>query len=219
MCGRYLTPDQSALERYWGLAAPPDFTQSFNVVPSRQAPLIRIDRAGGRVLGMITWGYRPGWSKRAWINARSESIFRAKAFAAAARKRRCLVPALGWYEWQGTSAPRIPYLFYRGAFAPLAFAGIWTARETASGWERSFAILTMAAADRFAPIHGRMPVVLRPEDYTAWLDPAAAEPDLKMVLTRPFDDIEFYRVSDYVNKPSHDDARCIEPRAEPVSVN
>lgn len=218
MCGRYLTPDQSALERYWGLAAPPDFTQSFNVAPSRPAPLIRTDPEGHRVLGMVTWGFRPGWSSRAWINARSESVFSAKAFAAAARRRRCLVPALGWYEWQGEAAPRMPYLFHGNGFAPIAFAGIWTARETAGGWERSFAILTRAAAERFAAIHDRMPVVLRPEDYAAWLDSSSTEPDLEGVLARPLDGIEFYRVSDYVNKPAHDDARCIAPLVGPGSV-
>jgi putative SOS response-associated peptidase YedK len=214
MCGRYLTPDQSALERYWGLTAPPDFAQSFNVAPSRPAPLIRVDREGRQFLGMLTWGFRPGWAKRAWINARSESVFETKAFAAAARKRRALVPALGWYEWQGQAAPRVPYLFHGAGFQPIAFAGIWTGRETAEGWEHSFAILTTAAAEAFAPIHDRMPAVLRPEDHAIWLDPAAGEADLQAALARPLDAIECYRVSDYVNKPAHDDARCIAPLAE-----
>lgn len=207
------------MERYWGLAAPNDFAQSYNVAPSRPAPLIRVDRDGNRVLGMIAWGFRPAWSNRAWINARSETVFSAKAFASAARKRRCLVPALGWYEWQGRAAPRAPYLFHADGFEPIAFAGIWTGRETEDGWERSFAILTTAAADRFAAIHDRMPVVLRPADYTAWLNAGASEPDLEAVLARPFDGVAFYRVSDYINKPAHDDKRCIAPLEERVSAN
>jgi putative SOS response-associated peptidase YedK len=211
MCGRYLTPDQSALERYWGLPAPPDFAQSYNVAPSQPAPLIRVDREGHRRLGMLTWGFKPPWSDKAWINARSETVFRTKAFASAAEKRRCLVPALGWYEWQGSKPPRVPYLFHVDGFIPLAFAGIWTGQRIGEEWQRSFAILTRAAPPPFNEIHPRMPLVLDPAVYDTWLDPRANPEAAAEALARPFDAIAFYAVSDYVNKPAHDDARCIQP--------
>ena len=214
MCGRFLTPDQAALERYWGLKAPPDFMQSYNVAPSQLAPVVRMDDEGQLQLHTLTWGYQPEWAKRAWINARSETVFTVKAFAPAAQKRRCLVPAMGWYEWQGEEAPRRPYVFHRDGFTPFAFAGIWTARKTAEGWSRSFAILTTGAEGALREIHDRKPVVLNPEHYTAWLAPATSVDDVQAILSAGFAGISTYEITTYVNKPEHDDARCIQPLSE-----
>lgn len=214
MCGRFITPDEAALERHFGLTAPPDFTQSFNLAPSRPAPVIRLDPEGARDLALLTWGFQPVWARRAWINARSETVFETKAFAAAARKRRCLVPAIGWYEWQGAEAPRQPYVFHLGGFRPFAFAGIWTARETDAGWVRSFAILTTAAEGALRAIHDRKPLVLAEDAYTAWLSPDTSAADAKALLASDFRGIVTYRVSPYVNKPANDDPGCIAPLEE-----
>ena len=211
MCGRYLTPDQAAIERYWGLASPPDYFPSYNVGPSQRAPVIRLDQHGNRGLSLLTWGYQPGWAKRAWINARSETVFTLKAFARAAQRHRCLVPALGWYEWQGSEAPKQPFVFHLEDFQPLAFAGIWTARETPDGWQRSFAILTTEASGPLREIHERKPVVLNPDDYAAWLAPETSAEVAEGILRRDIAGISTYAVSAYVNKPANDDARCIEP--------
>lgn len=136
MCGRFITPDQAAIEREWGLIGPVDFKQSYNLAPSQRAPVIRLEESGEMNLSLLTWGFQPGWAKRAWINARSETVYSSKAFASAARKRRCIVPAIGWYEWQGKKAPRQPYVFHRDGFLPFAFAGIWTAPMQASSKSR-----------------------------------------------------------------------------------
>lgn len=216
MCGRYLTPDQAAIERHWGLVAPPDFAQSFNLAPSQPAPVIRADESGAMDLSFLIWGFQPAWAKRAWINARSETVFDTKAFASAARKRRCLVPAMGWYEWQGDKAPRQPYVLHLDGFRPLAFAGIWTGRETGEGWVRSFAILTTAARGPLSAIHDRKPFILREEDYAAWLDPATPVDDVKALLVNDREGITAYQVSPYVNKPANDDAACITP-LEPIA--
>jgi len=211
MCGRYLTPEQAALEKHWRLASPPDYFPSYNVAPSQLAQVVRADGAGGWRINMLIWGYQPGWAGRAWINARAESAFKAKAFAPAARKHRCLVPAIGWYEWQGEQAPRQPYVFHLDGFQPFAFAGIWTARETPEGWRRSFAILTTEATGPLREIHHRKPLVLNPGDYSAWLSPATSLEDAQSILRSDLAGISAYAVSTHVNKPENNDARCIQP--------
>jgi putative SOS response-associated peptidase YedK len=211
MCGRYLTPDQAALERYWGLPAPPDFSQSFNVAPSQLAPVVRADDNGVESLDLLTWGFQPGWAKRAWINARSETVFESKAFASAARRRRCLIPAMGWYEWQGAKAPKQPYVFHAKGFLPIAFAGIWTARETDDGWDRSFAILTTEASGPLAAIHHRKPLVLGRESHARWLAADTAIEEAAAMVQSDIDGITAYAVSNYVNKPANNSADCIQP--------
>ncbi len=171
--------------------------------------VVRINPEGEKEAALFTWGFQPGWSKRAWINARSETAFESRAFAPAARKRRCLVAASGWYEWQGPKAPKQPYVFHLDGFRPFAFAGIWTARETDEGWAGSFAILTRPATDKLEWIHGRMPVVLDPEHYEAWIAPETSEAMAREIASDAFGEIETYAVSTYVNKPANNDAECI----------
>lgn len=211
MCGRFLTPEESAFERYWALEAPAGYSRSFNVAPSQAAAVLRMSPDGVVRADMLRWGFQPPWAERAWINVRAETVFGAKAFAAAARRRRCLVPAAGWYEWQGDAAPKRPHVFHRDSFVPFTFAGIWTGRETEDGWQRSFAILTRPAAAALATYHPRMPVVLDPDEAAAWLsigtDPDAAQ----ALLQRAADAFAVYPVSHYANKPEHDDAECIRP--------
>ncbi len=211
MCGRYLTPDEAAFERHWGLAAPAGFTRSYNVAPSMAAPVIARHRDAGAAAELMTWGFRPDWAPRAWINARAETVFTSRAFASAARRHRCLVPALGWYEWQGKKAPKQPFVQYRPGFEPLAFAGIWTVARKPEGGAPSFAILTRPASAALAPIHDRMPVVLAPDHYAAWIDPELPEDAAQRLLAAAAPEIAAYPISTYVNKPAHDDERCIEP--------
>ena len=209
MCGRFLTPDRAAFERHWGLAAPVDFVQSYNVAPSQTVPVIRHARTGERIADTMVWGFRPDWAKRAWINARSETVFESRAFERAALRQRCLVPAMGWYEWQGAKAPKQPYVFHLNGFVPFAFAGIWTARRNDADWVRSFAILTRPALAAIRNIHDRMPVVLDPDAYEAWL---GTDVDVaRQALAAPLDVVQTYPVSAHVNKPQNDDAQCIAP--------
>ena len=209
MCGRYLTPAEADFERGWKLSAPTAYRQSYNLAPSQTAPVLLPAAGGGMRLEFLVWGFQPAWAKRAWINARSETVFSSRAFAPAARKHRCLVPALGWYEWQGESPPRQPWIFHRDGFKPFAFAGIFCPAD--AGEQGNFAILTTEAAKRLAHIHGRMPVVLREDEQQGWLDPALNEPGALELLGRNFTDFSTYKVSSHVNKPANNDARCIAP--------
>jgi len=209
MCGRYLTPDEAALERAWNLHAPSGYRQSYNFAPSQLAPVLVPGDDGGLALEMLTWGFQPHWARRAWINARSETVFSSRAFAAAAKRHRCLVPALGWYEWQGEKPPRQPWLFHLDGFRPFAFAGIFT--PGGEGGNGNFAILTTEARGALAEIHSRMPVVLAGTDQAAWLRPELDKDEAGAILDSPVVGFERYRVSPYVNKPANNDASCIAP--------
>jgi putative SOS response-associated peptidase YedK len=209
MCGRYLTPDEAALERAWELSAPTGYRQSYNLAPSQLAPVLLPGAAGGYALELLVWGFQPHWAKRGWINARSETVFSSRAFAPAAKRHRCLVPAVGWYEWQGAKPPRQPWLFHRNGFEPFAFAGIMTPADDES--PGNFAILTAAAAPALASIHHRMPVVLAPDGCDRWLAADCDIDEAGAILAAPRADFAVYQVSPYVNKPAHNDAECIRP--------
>lgn len=209
MCGRYLTPEEADLERAWDLTAPAEYRRSFNLAPSQQAPIVRLDREGARELTLLVWGFRPHWAKRAWINARSEAVFTSRAFERAARRHRCLVPALGWYEWQGAKAPKQPWVFHLAGFRPFAFAGVWT--PGGPELPHSFAILTTDASPGLAGIHDRMPVVVDEADYARWLAPDCDEDEASWILGHHRADMQVYKVSPYVNKPENNDPECIRP--------
>ena len=212
MCGRYLTPDEAALERAWRLAPPTDYRQSYNLAPSQLAPVVLPADDGGLALDLFVWGFQPHWAKRAWINARAETVFTSRAFASAAKRHRCLVPALGWYEWQGARAPKQPWVFHLDGFVPFAFAGIYTPGGPAG--PPNFGILTTEAPGKLAPIHNRMPVVVDPADQLRWIA-ADCDPDeaAAIIGNHPVD-FSVYRISSYVNKPANNDAECIRPLEE-----
>lgn len=215
MCGRFLTPDEAAFERYWQLAPPQGYRQSFNVAPTQLAAVILTCNDGARNAALFVWGFRPHWAQRSWINARAETVFTTAAFGRSARRQRCLVSAAGWYEWQGERAPKQPYVHFREGFAPVAFAGIWTtsarAKDDEDGPVSSFAILTKPATSDLAHIHHRMPVVLDQAHYDVWLDANAERAELEQVLEARGPLVSSRRISTRVNKPEHDDPACIEP--------
>src|SRR5690606_26018067 len=143
----------------------------------------------------------------------AETVFTSAAFRRAAEGQRCLVPAAGWYEWQGESAPKRPYVHYREGFAPIAFAGIWTGAGRAGepGSTRSFAILTKPAVPDVAFVHDRMPALLAPEHYSLWLDREAPRAALEDILKAPGPAVQSRRRATVVNKHAHDDANVCEP--------
>jgi putative SOS response-associated peptidase YedK len=183
---------------------------SYNIAPSQSCVVIRYSKPDGcNVVERLLWGFRPHWSERRWINARAETLFETVAFREAASRRRCLVVATGWYEWQATGGQR-KQPFHLRLDGPFAFAGIWTARRRADGeWELSFAIVTVPASGAAGEIHDRMPLVLPPERYAAWIDPATPSPER---LLEPANEprLRAYPVSFVVNDPKNDSPACIE---------
>ncbi len=211
MCGRYVTPDEAAIEREWS-RLPRDYIQSFNLAPSQQAPVVVETDADPvdvttpqRRVVMMTWGFQPSWANRSWINARAESVFQNRAFRASAVRQRCLVLAAGWYEWTGEKAPRQPFLFRRIDGRLIAFAGIWTERTVNDRPVSTFAVLTTAANELAATVHDRMPLILDPLAYDGWLSPASKTEDVAAVLHAPGNEgLEAFPVSKAVNSPRND---------------
>jgi putative SOS response-associated peptidase YedK len=222
MCGRYeLNATPAELDRHFarvlapGAAASlPPFT-SYNIAPSLRCPVIRYSRRDrANVIELLTWGFEPQWSERSWINARDDRLFSAPTFRDAAAKRRCLVIATGWYEWQARERGKQPFYVHRNTRQLLAFAGVWTAKKNAaSEWHLSFAIVTTEASGAFREIHERMPLVMRPGNYAAWVDPETRDAR-ELLVPLSAAELEAHAVSTFVNDPKHDDAECVAELAD-----
>ena len=226
MCGRYTNRFtwKELHERLDLIGTPLNLRPRYNVAPSQDVAAVRAsDR--GRTVAMLRWGLIPGWARdpaigHKLINARSETAAEKPSFRSAFRHRRCLIPADGFYEWQRRGGARQPWLFGLRDGAPMIFAGLWErwsvpegAALTGSLAERSpgdavetCTILTTAANEAVAPVHGRMPVILAPDAWDAWL--AGDEVPLGPY---PADAITAHPVSTHVNRPANDDPRCVEP--------
>ncbi|MFG1775531.1 SOS response-associated peptidase [Micromonospora sp. NPDC049051] len=184
MCGRYATTrsagDLSALfesQDETGGRVGPDH----NVAPTDPVPLVRISPEGHRALSVGRWGLVPSWSRSPagaarMINARAETVATSRAYAGAFARRRCVVPADGWYEWVRTADGRKqPYYMTPADGSVLAFAGIWSVWEGSGGPLLTFSVLTTAALGELAEVHDRMPLLLTRERWGAWL--ASDEPE------------------------------------------
>jgi putative SOS response-associated peptidase YedK len=180
--------------------------------------MIAIGKAGDRRIVSARWGLRPAWMTKDMpsgplFNARSETIDQKASFKAAFARKRCLIPADGFYEWQRDGTAKIPYFVARPDRAAVAFAGLWeSAPDGAGATMVSMSIITAAAPPSFAAIHDRFPVVLDQDNWQKWLDPASSAPTLKPLLNAPSDGFMVpFRVSDHVNKVANDDATCFAP--------
>ncbi len=229
MCGRYsLTTPVEAMARVFGFPGPwPNLPPRYNIAPTQTVPVLRAAAGGGVELAQVRWGLVPSWAKdpsagARMINARAETVAGKPAFRAAFRRRRCLVPADGFYEWRKTpDGRRQPWRIARPDGAPFAFAGLWERWEKAADGTplETCTIVTTAANDVLRPIHPRMPVILDPADFAAWLDPATP-PGAAAALLRPAPNawLVAVPVSTRVNDVRHDDPGCIEPLAGPVDA-
>ena len=218
MCGRftqfYSWPEVHA---YLNLFGPPrNLPARYNIAPTQDAAVVR-QGAEGRALDFLRWGLVPSWAKDSsmaarMINARAETVAQKPSFRTAFRKRRCLVPADGFYEWRGAKGAKQPYRILSPDRGLFAFAGLWERWEKAGGEAlESFTIITTEANGKLAPLHARMPVILDPADFERWLSPELAANDAEALL-RPAPDsaVDFHAVSRHVNNARNDDPACIE---------
>lgn len=225
MCGRYLSPDQAALERDNDLRVRNPLVRVYNAAPSMELPVLRwtpapeLAAAAEREVLPMRWGLVPGWWSRpalptSTINARSEEAASKPMWRDAVRRGRALVPALGWYEWQVGPAGKQPFFLHAADLGLIWFAGLWAARRDAEGHESlSFAILTRAASPAVAVVHDRMPVVLPPAAQLDWLEPGSdrGSERLAAAVAAASNDFAWYPVSTYVNAPRNQGDRCIAP--------
>lgn len=219
MCGRFSQADLAALDReIFKLLEVVSVPARYNVAPGQPAAVIR-DTGAGRRLELLRWGLIPSWAHDPkigfrTINARRESLATKPAFRDAFRYRRCLVPVDGFYEWRKTPHGKEPYFVRSQSGEPLLLAGLWDRwLSHDEGPVETFTIITTPPNALIAPLHDRMPAILRPEVWDRWLDPAEQQVARLEPLLEPFpaDGLTAYRVSTYVNDANHEGARCIEP--------
>jgi len=210
----------------------PNVEPRFNVAPTQPIITIRSDVGVKRSLITARWGLIPPWSKDGnaaarLINARADTLLEKPSFREAFKQRRCLIPADGFYEWRVEKGQKQPFRIGMKSGATFAFAGLWEsweAKQDGYGYQEGDVVETVtkqttAANDKLRPIHHRMPVILPPETYSAWLDSANDVFACQQLLKPyPVEPMAFYRVDTFVNNARNDDPRCIEPFSVPRSA-
>lgn len=194
----------------------PETQPGFNIAPTQKVLAIR-EESGERDAAWLKWGLVPSWAKdpsmgARLINARSETVAEKPSFREAFKKRRCIIPADGFYEWQRTEGRKQPYFFQMRDGRPFGFAGLWERWEGEGGeLLDSCTILTTEANEALRPVHDRMPVILHPEEYSLWLEAGDRERATLRELLRPYpaEEIVSYPVSPLVNSPSNRGAELI----------
>lgn len=221
MCGRFGSPYTShdlaeAMAAEWRCDAPE--LPRYNVAPTQNAPVLLVHE-GMRVLDVFRWGLVPSWAKEIsigskMINARAETVLEKPSYRTAFQRRRCLVPAGGFYEWRKTPAGKVPQWIHPVEGGPLTFAGLWESWRPAKDAAplHTFTILTTTPSADVAGIHDRMPVILDGAGRDAWLDAATPADDLAALL-RPAPDgmLRAHAVSTAVNRPTYDGPDLLVP--------
>ena len=225
MCGRYvITSPPEAIRALFGYGERPNFPPRYNVAPTQPIPIVRL-ADGKRSFALMRWGFIPAWvddpkTVSLLINARGESVLDKPAFRNAMRRRRCLLPADGFYDWRA-GEPKRPYFVRAKSGAPLAFAGLWETWTGPNGEELdTAAIVTTRSTGGLAAIHERMPVIVAPEAFDIWLDCAAVEAEEAAALIQPPPDglLEHYEVSPAVNRVANDSAELIAPASDTAAA-
>jgi putative SOS response-associated peptidase YedK len=218
MCGRYtVTSAPEAIRALFRYEEQPDFPPRYNIAPTQPIAIVRLID-GKRQLALVRWGLLPSWVKdprnfALLVNARGESVCEKPAYRAAMKRRRCLIPADGFYEWKSLGGRKQPYFVRAKSGEPLAFAGLWETWTGPNGEElETAAIVTTRANRTLEPIHDRMPVVVAPDAFDLWLDGANVDAKTAEVLIQPAPDdlLEAYEVSTAVNRNANDNPKLIE---------
>lgn len=221
MCGRYTLAleHERLLLRYGFLDVDFEYRPRYNIAPTQVSPIVAVDD-GKRVMRVMRWGLVPSWAKdetigNKMINARAETVREKPSFRTSFKKRRCLVPATGYYEWKElqSSLPskkiKLPMYFTIRDGEPFSFAGLWDSWERFDGKRIvSFTIITTEPNSFAADIHNRMPVILRRQDEELWLG-GDEEEVAGLLCPYPDTDLSVYEVSKLVNSPGNESPECI----------
>jgi putative SOS response-associated peptidase YedK len=228
MCGRFTqqrpTSEIAAIFEAEDLV--PDDGGHFNVAPTDEATVV-VQREDRRAVTRYRWGLVPSWSadpragSRAF-NARAETLSTSPMFRDAFRRRRCLVPVDGFYEWRHIGGRRLPMLIHDPADVPLALAGLWSGRKNdeTGEWLRTFTIVTTRPNAFMTGIHDRMPVVVPPGSWATWLDPTPREPGELRALLEPRDDValDAFAVTTLVNNVRNDGPDLVQPAPDEGAI-
>jgi putative SOS response-associated peptidase YedK len=219
MCGRFaLYTDPNKLAKFFSASLKYDIELSYNIAPSLTIPaLIAVDQE--RLIVPLRWGLIPSWVKEdtklpLLNNAKSETIDSKPSFRSSFRQRRCLILADGFYEWDATQTPKQPYYIHMKNHHPFAMAGIWDRWVTAEKAVDSCCIITTSANQALSSIHDRMPVIIRPENYDAWLDGSLHDvEELNKLMKNAVSStlLAADAVATKVNKANYNNPDCIKP--------
>lgn len=221
MCGRYVVAyDPDTLISGFSVLRAPPFPKRWNVAPQSMVPVVRQTKDGERVAEIMRWGLLPHWAKDPKLanklnNARAEGVFDKPSFRQAARRRRCLLPASGFYEWQATPTGKQPWYISPMAARPFAMAGLFEAwrPDEDSEWLLTCCVITTEPNTLMAPIHDRMPVMLDESDWARWLAREVQDPEALRDLLRPCDPatMQAWPVSRAVNRGSAEGEDLVTP--------
>ncbi len=226
MCGRFTqTQSPETIAAAFQLNTLPQWKPRYNIAPTQLvAVVLRTANSTERQFQQLRWGLIPSWAKdkaigSRLINARAETVSEKPSFRAAFKKRRCLILADGFYEWQRQENGKQPFYFQLQSGEPFAFAGLWECWQDQQGnaiapqKHLTCTILTITANALMQSYHHRMPVILNPTDYDCWLDPTLQTPAQLQPLLQPYpsDTMTAYPVSKMVNKPSNERPECLQP--------
>jgi putative SOS response-associated peptidase YedK len=219
MCGRFALhhPAAEVTEHFGVEQLAIELTPRYNIAPSQPVAVVR--QRQGRSLGTCKWGLVPSWARdpkigNRMINARAETLAEKPSYKSALKRRRCLIPASGFYEWRKEGEERIPTYIHAQDESPLALAGLWEEWRPPEGETlQTCTILTTGANAFMAPIHSRMPVILSPSAWEQWLDPKAQELEPLLALLQPLagDALASHAVGRQVNRVSCDEPSCTLP--------
>lgn len=223
MCGRYaLFSEKPVIEEHFGVESDDDslFVPNYNIAPGSVNPVVLVGKTRNRGIGALRWGLLPPWSKDPnmgykLFNARSETLDEKPSFKKAFERKRCVIPANGFYEWKKLSDNKKMAFYIRLLNKEIfGFAGLfekWTSPEGEDVF--TYTIITTEANELLQPLHERMPVILRPEQYEIWTDPMHAQTDTLKNLLRPYptEEMSVFRVSDDVNSAKNNHAGLIQP--------
>jgi len=221
MCGRFsLGASATKLIELFDLSEVPSWAPRYNIAPTQELlVVVKAPEHPDRQVRRHRWGLIPSWAKdrgigNQLINAQAETVATKPAFRAAFRKRRCLVPADGFYEWTQQGRQKQPYYIRLRDGGPFAIAGLWERWEGPDGnVVDSCTLLTISANDLIDAFHHRMPVILNPTNYDLWLDPGVQEAGQLQALLQPYpsENMVAYPVRTMVNNPANDEPGCTEP--------
>ena len=224
MCGRYaLKAPSSELASRFKLDEVVDVASRYNIAPGTDIPTIRRSPEGKRVMHLLRWGLVPHWAKDPSIgaklsNARGETVADKPSFRDAFQRRRCLVPADGFYEWKTEDKQKQPYYFSLKSGEPFALGGVWESWRAPDGnILRTCCLITTGPNEIMQPVHDRMPVIVSPNDYEAWL---TGEVDDALGLVRPYrtDEMQAWAVSRRVSRSGEEGADLVWPAGDEHTV-
>lgn len=222
MCGRFtLRTPSGVIVAQFGLRELAELAARYNIAPTQEVLAIRADDAAHVWQpAWLRWGLVPSWAKdekigNQMINARSETLAEKPAFRAAFKARRCLIVADGFYEWRQGGRGKLPFHIRRRDGQPFAFAGLWERWRGGDGRQESCTIVTTSANEQLRTLHERMPVILDPPDYGAWLS-ATAQPEELVPLMASVDtpELEIVAANPVVNNARHEGADCLAVQKE-----